>query len=90
MVQSTLTCYLEVDEGQPPGPENTLQRIEDVVKKILLKMDAMNIQDYHEHGNVENNSNPNVGDVNVKAAKNLIELANCEQVHIEILRRDVV
>ncbi len=33
MVQSTLTRYLEVDEGQPPGPENTLQRIEDDVKK---------------------------------------------------------
>ena len=83
-VQSTIASFYQAPEKYQDGPDNAITRIEDGVNKILLKMDAMNITDnqrqIHSTAGTEC-----VGAEDVKAAKNLVELANCSQISVEIL-----
>ena len=83
-VQSTVTGFFQTSRKQPEGPDNAIERIEDGINQILLRMDAMDIREKCAQTHVYN-SNEIVGAADVKAAKNLVNLANCQQVRVETL-----
>ena len=88
VVQSTLTSYLDIEEGQLQGTDSALERIENDVKRILIKLDQMGIQ---ENSGQTGQLGPRQVDcsatdaANLKVANNLLELANCEHMRVEIL-----
>ena len=85
MVQTTLTSYLDItEEEQLQGSSDAFKRIECGVKRILLKLDEMNIQENVGKRQVDCSA-IDIGDDNVKVANNLVELANCEHICVDIL-----
>ena len=83
-VQSTVTSFFQTSGKLPEGPDNAIARIEDGINKILIRMDAMDVNEKSAQPHVEC-SIESVGAADVKAAINLVDLANCRQVRVETL-----
>eukprot|EP00794_Sanderia_malayensis_P021154 gene21154-23234_t len=84
-VQSTVTSFFKRPTEEPEeGPQDAIARIEDGVNRILVRMDALNIQE----AGVEMHGDRDIESVRVadlKAANNLVEVANCQQIRVETL-----
>ena len=83
-VQSTVTGFFQTSGKQPEGADNAIERIEDGINQILIRMDAMDIREKGAQMHVDS-SKEIVGAADVKAAKNLVDLSSCQQVRVETL-----
>ena len=89
-IQSTVADFFDEQGSQEIDDvsDNPIARIEDGINQILVRLQALNMD-----GDVRRRSSQNpitteieaVSDAGVKAASNLVELSNCEQIQVDIL-----